>query len=32
MEDVCVTQLALHIAVTTPLTELHSSIIVVTHP
>ena len=30
MEDVCVTQLALPIAVTTPLTDLHSSIIVVT--
>ena len=31
MEDMCVTQLALHIATTTPLTELHSSIIVVTN-
>ena len=30
MEDMCVTQLALHIAATTPLTELHSSIIVMT--
>ena len=25
MEVICVTQLALHIAATTPLTELHSS-------
>ena len=30
MEDMCVTQLVLHIAATTPFTELHSSTIEVT--
>ena len=30
MEDMCVTQLVLHIAATTPSTELHSSTIEVT--